>query len=121
MIRRAEPQEGLRGVPCLIVAVSCARGAMLAEEPELKEDGYATLAVANKYIRQHLNVKKRIDYKRGDRPRLSEFLTEFSGKALICVLGHFLYADGSTYYSFFDNEQDDVVSVWLLKDEQMGC
>lgn len=108
------PDSRLAGMPCSITAVSCAMGGVFPKDiPELREDGYATLASANRYIRKNLDIRKRIDYRRGERPKLKDL--HLNGKAIVCVLGHYLYLDGETYYSFFNNENDDVVAVWLIE------
>ena len=114
MLRRITPNSALNGVPCSIVAVSCALGKSPEEIPELKDDGYATLNSANKYIRKNLKVRKRGDYKRGERPLLKDL--NLDGKGIVCVLGHYLFLDHDKYYSFFENDYDDVVAVWILGD-----
>ena len=108
------PEHYLENLPCLIVAVTSALGNRPDEIPVLKENGYATLKIANTYIRDSLKVNKRINYYRQNRPRLKDL--HIDGRAIVCVLGHFLYLDHEFYYSFFDNEEDDVVSVWVLKE-----
>lgn len=115
-IDRIVPTEKLAGIPCSILAVLIAKG----EAPDVSDyltklrlDGYASLDTANKFIRDNLNVKKRIDYKRGQRPKLRDL--HLDGKAIVCVYGHFVYLDHEAYWSFFENEADDVVSVWILK------
>lgn len=110
-MKRRKPNDTLRGKPCSIVAVSCALGGKAKGKPTLK-DGYATLASANKYIRENLNVKKRTDFKRGQRPKLKDL--HLDGKAVVCVLGHFLYLDHEDYWSYFNNENDPVVAMWEL-------
>ena len=107
--------EDINDMPCVMVAVNSALGACKNEtdHPILKDDGYCTLQNANKYIRKYLPVKKRIDYKRGARPKLKD-LPIFE-PAIVCVLGHYLYWHGNgVYESCFDNKEDDVVSVWIL-------
>ena len=111
---RILPDKSLDGVPCSIVAVTCALGDTPTDIPDLKDDGYATLASANKYIRSNLPIKKRVDYKRGQRPVLKDL--DIEGRAIVLVLGHFIYFDGKAYHSFFNNDLDEVVSVWLIKD-----
>ena len=113
-MKRLEPPQELRGMPCCIVAVACALGKIPKIEPNLKEDGYTTLEEANKYIRKNLSVRKRIDYKRGNRPKLKEI--NMDGKAIVCVLGHYLFVDGDVYYSFFNNNNDNIISIWLLNE-----
>jgi hypothetical protein len=109
---RITPDKSLKDLPCSIVAVSCA-----VKEPkgypELRKDGYATLDAANKYIRINLPIKNRIDYKRGHRPKLKDM--KFEGRAIVCVYGHFIYVDKDQYWSFFDNDEDEVVNVWNIK------
>lgn len=82
---------------------------------KLKADGYLTLNDMNKYIREHINVKKKIYYKRNERITLEEFLADNNEKAIICVLGHYIFVNKQTYYSYFDNISDEVVCVWILK------
>ena len=117
-MERITPKSYLSGYPCSLVAVSCALGMMPPDAAEyltkLRKDGYATLAVSNRFTRDNLDVRKRVDYKRGQRPKLKELhVTE---KALVCVYGYLVYVEQETYWSFFDNENDEVVAVWYLKD-----
>ena len=109
---RKDPDNSLRGYPCSIVAVATALGCIPEKLPCVRSDGWATLDVANKFIRENMPVKKRINYRRGERPLLCEL--NLDGRAIVCVYGHLLYLDHDTYYSFFDNEDDDVVAVWIL-------
>ena len=115
-MRRKLPPRYLEDYPCSLTAVACALGELPEGSEEyiesLKGDGYATLSQANKLIRSNLDIKKRVDYKRGSRPKLKDFHLE--GCAVVCVLGHYLYVEDETYYSFYDNLMDDVVAVWLL-------
>ncbi len=115
---RITPKTYLSETPCSIVAVSSALNCT-PEDTEsyktlLKINGYATLEAANKYIRANLDIKRRINYKRGQRPKLKNL--HLDGKAVVCVYGHFVYLDHERYWSFFDNEDDDVVSVWQLRE-----
>ena len=87
-------------------------------EYKLKAGGYATLNSMNKLVRGNLTVSKRVDYKRGERPLLKDFLSEHpdpGDSTIICCLGHYIYAEGLIYYSFFENFYDEVVAVWFLK------
>lgn len=118
-MNRIIPPSDLNGLPCSVTAVSCVLGRIPEDTPvylkKLKSDGYATLQTANRFIRDHLPVRKRIDYRRGERPKLREL--HLDGKAVVCVYGHLIYVEGETYHSFFYNENDDVVAVWLLKEK----
>ena len=118
-MERIEPDVSLKKYACSIVAVTCALGHVPDNLPTLRNNGWATLNVANKFIRAYLPVQKRIDYKRGMRPQLKEL--HIHGRAIVCVYGHLLYLDHETYYSFFDNQDDEVVVVWLLNDQDMLC
>jgi hypothetical protein len=116
-MNRIIPDDALYGKPCCITAVVCAApNKNLANNLEFlpkRGEGYATLDAANKFIRTNLDVKKNTKYRRGERPLLKDL--HLDGKAIVCVKGHYLYLDHETYYSFFDNEDDDVVSVWQLE------
>ena len=125
---RITPDKKFRHLPCSYVAVGSAyedirnpdksakpRYLFDAEMPDgLKNDGYLTLAGANKFMRQYLPVRKKQTFKKAERPKLKDFLTNNSDKCCVCVLGHFIYVKGKDYYSFFANENDDVVCVWYL-------
>ena len=115
MMKHRLPAEKFREMPCIRVAVGCA-GADYETPGGLKDDGYCSLQTANKYIRERLKVIRRINFRRGERPTLKDLIKgEMLDKpAIVCVLGHFLYVDGDTYYSFFKNGKDDVVAVWEI-------
>lgn len=120
-MKRITPYQYLAYTPCSIVAVTCAlnhdKSIVDAEQPKdlplLRDDGYMTLNAMNQYIRANLQVKKRIDYKRGQRPLLKDL--QIDGKAIVCVFGHYVFVDKDVYYSFFDDDNDEVVAVWILK------
>ena len=111
-MQRKKPADNLRYKPCLITAVRCACDKPVGK-PEFKDGGYATLYAANRWIRDNLKVKKRINYYNGERPRLKDL--HLDGRAIVCVLGHYLYLDHETYWSFFRNSQDEVVTMWILE------
>ena len=114
MIKRRDPLPMFSGVPCSMVAVGPATGAMPEKPYGLHADGYLSLDCMNRYVRQHLAVKRRIQYPKASRPTLKEFLETNEHKCVICVKGHYVYADGKTYWSFLHNAQDPVVAVWYL-------
>ncbi len=120
---RKEPDVVFEDYPCSAVAVGCALGIKTKEEvdkimPEgLRNDGYLTLQGGNRFIRDNLPIKKYKYYKRGERTVLSDLLQGNTQKAIVLVLGHYVYAEGETYYSFFDNDNEDVIAVWWLKED----
>jgi hypothetical protein len=84
--------------------------------PKLQSGGYLSLNGLNGLIRAHLAVTKRENYKRGERPALRDWAHAHLGqRAVVCVLGHYLYFDGRDYHSFLWNGGDPVVSVWYLE------
>ena len=113
-MQRIVPDEKFYDLPCSIVAVSLAKGGQIIPTEVSKTDGYMTLRDMNTYVRQNLSVAKRTDYKRGQRPILKAL--RLDGRAIVCVLGHYIYLENETYYSFFQNDYDQVVAVWKLKD-----
>lgn len=124
-VPRRVPDDIYRGLPCSIVAVGNAMGIKSRDEiikpqnrPQgLHEDGYLSLKDMNTYIRSKRKVVKKTVFKRGERPSLWQFLQTNKGEAIICLFGHFVYAKGQDYYSYFKNDDDDVVCVWYLKEE----
>ena len=114
MIKRRDPDEMFQDLPCAIVAVGTAMGKMPPKPEALKADGYLTLVGMDRYCRSLLRVKSKVQYRRNCRPTLRDFLEVNKDKAIVCVLGHFLYADRNTYWSFLRNANDQVVAVWYL-------
>ena len=113
-----DPAGRLDGMPCLVVAVDLAKGILESPHgwPELRKDGYASLNAANAWIRENLPVKRRKDYRRGNRPRLKDL--HLDGMAVVCVHRHYIFLDHEVYWSFLDNEEDEVVTVWKLDESQ---
>jgi hypothetical protein len=117
------PDYKFYGLPCSYVGTACAYENITGKSFPgpfpigLKADGYLSLDNENRYIRKLLPVIKKEYYKRGERPLLKDFLKDNKGKCCICVYGHFLYADGGDYWSFFDNENDEVVCIWYIGDK----
>ena len=103
-----------------MVAVGCAlgqdRNKIISKAAGLRGDGYLTLDHMNKYIRSLLPVQKKVYYKRGERPKLQDILKDNEKRAVVCLLGHYVYIENNDYWSFFKNEYDDVVCVWWLKE-----
>ena len=131
-MKRITPNYVYAEMPCSVVAVGTAMGtadmgdvAGLFKEvmdgangPKIHGDGYLSLDGLNGLIRAHLSVKKRENFKRGQRPALRDFAHSHLGqRAVICVFGHYLYFDGRDYYSFLWNGGDPVVAVWYLSEE----
>ena len=70
-------------------------------------------------LKANMRVIRRVYYKRGERPRLWDFMRENKGRrAVLCLLGHFVYFDGEDYHSFLKNDGDLVVKAWYVEDKQ---
>lgn len=119
---RISPKNIYNKLPCSIVAVGCAvgeRNGRIIEAPKgLKYNGYLPLNDMNRYIRSLLPIRKKEYFKRGERPLLKDILPGNDRKAVVCLLGHYVYIDGEDYYSFFKNEMDPVVCIWWIKNDQ---
>ncbi len=119
---RKTPHRIYNDFPCSMVAVGCALGEdkdkVISRAIGLKNDGYLTLDNMNKYIRSLLDVQKKEYFKRGERMTLEELLKGNERRAVVCLLGHYVYIDHEDYWSFFKNEMDEVVCIWWLKE---GC
>lgn len=110
------PDRKYKGLPCSIVAIGCATGGKIVNV-NTNNEGYATLKNADRVIRQNCMVKKYTYLPKEKRiPLWRAFQGKQAGRFIICVLGHFLYADFSLqeYWSFFDNSNDMIVAVWEL-------
>ena len=125
-MKRIEPSNIYHNKPCSIVALGCAMHTTDKEKirdifddarkgvygSKLHDDGYLSLSGMNSLIRCNMKVIRRTDFKRGSRPSLRELCYGFSGKAIVCLLGHFVYVEDGDYYSFFANDNDQVVAMW---------
>jgi hypothetical protein len=118
MIRITPDEITYEGIPCSMTAVGCARQERHMTLPGIPEGlqagGYLPLKEGNTYIRKYLPVRRRRNFKRGERPHLEDL--HFDGTAIALVYGHYIYLDHEYYYSFFYNEKDEVVALWELKD-----
>lgn len=126
-MKRITPNDIYRGLPCSVVAVGCAMQNTDADtirrlvSDDLHQDGYLSLDGMNRLIRANLRVIRRVNYKRSQRPKLRNWAHTHPGqRAVVCVLGHYLYFDGRDYHSFFWNGGDPVVSVWYLDDVEQS-
>jgi hypothetical protein len=120
---RIIPDLKYDGLPCSYVGTGCAyedyfKKPFNEKLPDgLKSNGYLSLNSANKYLRSLLPVRKRVYFKGGTRPLLKDFLRDNKEKCCICVYGHFIYANGNDYWSFFENGDDEIVCIWYLKQD----
>ena len=127
-MKRIKPKDFYLDLPCSVVSIGCASETLhgsfdygkikVFSEIASANDNYATLRSVNGEIRKLFNVRKYVYFKRTDRVTLKEMCERLKTKdgfnAIVCVLGHFLYVHNNTYYSFFNNEDDKVVAMWLL-------
>lgn len=129
------PDDIFLGIPCSMVACGCAdrngvrerRDVEKYRSPELREtDGYLSLDGFNRLCRKYFHVQKKIYFRRTERPLLEDYIKTLDQPAFICVYGHLIYADPYAdngkggYMSFFLNDNDPVVCVWLLKPDNSG-
>jgi hypothetical protein len=108
------PRREYMGAPCSITAVGCASGVRPGEVPP-HPNGYMSLRDMNKLVRKYCLVRKYVYFKQTERVKLKQL--HLTGRAVVCVEGHYLYVDKEEYWSFFYNEEDPVVAVWILKDQ----
>ena len=120
-IIRKEPDKKYRGQPCSVTCVGTAYDHihtwpfMIVKPEGIRYYGYLSLKYMNQFPREFLPGAKRVDFKKNERPQLKDFLSTNDARCCICVLGHYLYADTQTYWSFFDNDNDEVIAVWYLR------
>lgn len=129
---RITPDNCLVGTPCSVTAMACANAYNAEDRHRMEkrytdidkyysdelnlDDGYLSLDGFNRMVRKFFPVKKKLYFKRNERPTLRNYLTTLEDDAFICVKGHYIYADAfcDGYWSFFDNATDPVICVWLL-------
>lgn len=120
-MKRILPDKIYQGKPCSVVSVGCAmkigsEDALQALfSSKLRSDGYLSLKGMDELARANLSVTRRSDFRRGQRPCLRDFCHGYSGKAVVCLRGHFVYVEGGDYYSFYFNGDSEVVTVWYLE------
>lgn len=117
---RITPDSKYLNMLCSYVGTGCAYENIMGKPfkavlpPELRSDGYLSLDAENRFIRRFLPIRKKKYFKRAERFPLRDFLAYNKCKCGVCVYGHFIYVDGSNYWSFFDNENDPVVCIWYI-------
>ncbi len=112
-------------VPCIIVSLFTATFSFEKTYPVLgtreefngnnypcDEEGYCKLKEANRVIRALFDVNKYIYYKRSERKKLKDL--ELEGINIICCKGHYISTNDNEYYSFFNNDDDEVIAIWKL-------
>lgn len=121
-MKRVVPNDIYKNFPCSVVAIGCATGKARRSDvqalcsPRLQHGGYLSLRDMNALVRANLAVTKQDTFKRGERPLLRELAKQHRGqKAIVCVVGHYVYFDGKDYWSYFWNGGDEVVSVWYIE------
>lgn len=136
------PSEKYSGMPCSLVALNCmadyyglikdCKAVIKANDITYKDDGYLTLDGFNRLLRASWGkacVRKSIYFKQGERIKLKDFpkyTKELHSKnglvapvACITVLGHSVFAVDNSYYSFFDNNDDEIVRIWYINEPYM--
>ena len=110
---RVEPAAVMRDLPAIESAIRCALGSYMREGTNLSK-GWASLTVADEWIRINLPVKYCVEYASGFRPRLCDL--PIYGMAIVCVYGWYVFVQDNFYWAFDDLEEERVVKVWYLAD-----
>lgn len=111
--------------PCSYVGVGCAYEDLTGKDFDLplpdglRDDGWLTLDNLNRFVRSVLPIRKKQYFRRKERLLLEDFIGAGTGPCVICVYGHFIYAKGGDYWSFFDNDMDPVVCVWYIDEKEV--
>ena len=121
---RITPNERFNFKPCSIVALYYAYkdiykvNMSMDDIVKARPDGYLALSKMHTYVNMLFHVSKAEQYGKAKRFPLGEFLLNNDKKAIVCVLGHYVYVDGKNYYSFFNNYGDMVVKIWYLEERK---
>lgn len=123
-----EGDKLLELLSCSTLSLSCAMANRYTPEdrmPTLEDikrgihfyhEGYRSLKDMNKVVRFMFNVRKYRYFTKKERVPLKKIKTLGGERAIICVLGHYIYVENDNYYSFFNNDNDLVVAIWFLGD-----
>ena len=125
-MKQITPKDFYLDLPCSVVSIGCASETLHGSfdygkikafsEMASANDNYATLRSVNEQVRKFFNVKKYTYYTRNIRKPLYDwFRNKVCENAIICCLGHFIYCNKDSYYSYFDNSTDMVVAVWEIE------
>lgn len=115
------PNERFNGKPCSMVALYYAyrnvykQNISVEEIVKARPDGYLALSKMNMYINLLFHVKNAKQYGKNKRFFLKELLQNNDKKLIVCLLGHYIFVDGKNYFSYFCNDYDKVVKVWVLE------
>lgn len=112
-------------LPCSQIALMCAAEDMVVpltvQPPKVDKVGYCRLQDMNQVIRKVFPQARFIYVNRAFRNTLSHLIAGHQGiKMIICVQGHFIYFNGSDYYSYFNNDNDTVIAIWMLSPYKGG-
>ena len=130
MIFRQIDSESYNGLPCILVAIDQAYKCFGKEFPVSKifefplfknnelfdKNGYCSLRKAKECINYLFKVKSYKFIKGERRKPLKEY--DLMGKYIILVKGHYVASCNNTYFSTFNNDNDEVVALWELEVEE---
>ena len=126
MIHRQIDSENYNGLPCILVAIDQDYKCFGTEFPVSKifefplfkinelfdKNGYCSLRKAKKCINYLFKVKSYKFIKGKRRKPLKEY--DLMGKCIILVKGHYIVSWNNTYFSIFNNDNDEV-ALWELE------
>lgn len=117
MLKRYDPKEAYSYLPCSLVAMYQVRDLLRLKiepvSPLTNKEGYATLQAVNKAIKQSFKCKRYVYIAKNKRYTLNDF--KENGLFIVCVLGHYLVVENKKYYSFFNNDNDEIVAFWEIE------
>lgn len=112
-MQRIEPAAVMKDLPAIESAIRCALSAHLQEGPPLNR-GWASLEMADEWIRANLAVKCCVEYEAGFRPKFGDLPVQ--GMAIVCVYGWYVFVQDGFYWAFEDLTEKPVVKIWYLSE-----
>lgn len=130
MIHRQIDSKSYYGLPCILVAIDQAYKCFDKEFPARKmlefplfknnelfyKNGYCSLRKARECINYLFKVKSYKFIKGERRKPLKDY--DLIGKYIILVKGHYVASWNNTYFSIFNNDNDEVVALWELEEAE---
>ena len=114
---RVSPAAILGHLPGSIIAVACASGGDWSDSnafyESTKKSKQPELSAVNSFIRENIDIRRRIDYRKDERPMLKDL--HLNGRAIVSACGNYIYVDHERYWAYVNSEYGLVDVIWIIR------